>query len=113
MSDQAKLVLENQEVILPMLTGTENERGIDIAKLRSETGMITLDQGYGSTGSCTSSITFLDGEQGILRYRGYNIQDLAENSNFIETSYLLIHGDLPSQAEYDDFNNDTRSFTKT
>ncbi len=86
-----------------MVTGSEGERAIDISKLRSESGLITLDPGYGNTGSCTSAITFLDGERGILRYRGYPIEQLAESSSFLEVAYLLIHGELPTQTQLDEF----------
>ena len=108
MSDSAKLSYKGQEFEFPVITGTENEPAIDIAKLRSATGLITLDSGFKNTGSTTSSITFLDGEQGILRYRGYRIEDLAEKSSFIEVAYLLIYGELPTQQQYEDF---TRQIT--
>ena len=88
---------------LPVVVGTEGERGIDIAKLRSQTGLITLDEGYVNTGSTTSAITFLDGEKGILRYRGYPIEVLAERCDFVEVAYLLIFGELPSASELDAF----------
>ncbi|HEX7837395.1 MAG TPA: citrate synthase [Kofleriaceae bacterium] len=106
-SDQkltAKLVLpDSKEVSLPVMVGTEDEHAIDIRSLRQDTGYITLDNGYMNTGSTTSAITYLDGEQGILRYRGYPIEELAEKSNFVETSYLLIKGELPTQAERESF----------
>jgi len=88
---------------LPVIVGTEGERAIDIAKLRSQTGLITLDEGYVNTGSTTSGITFLDGEKGILRYRGYPIEVLAERCDFVEVAYLLIFGQLPTTAELDAF----------
>lgn len=103
MSDSAKLFYKGQEFEFPIIVGTENEPAIDIAKLRSDTGLITLDSGFKNTGSTTSSITFLDGEEGILRYRGYRIEDLAEKSSFMEVAYLLIYGELPTQAQFDDF----------
>jgi citrate synthase len=103
MSDSAKLFYKGQEFEFPVIVGTENEPAIDIAKLRSDTGLITLDSGFKNTGSTTSSITFLDGEEGILRYRGYRIEDLAEKSSFMEVAYLLIYGELPTQAQFDDF----------
>lgn len=103
MSDSAKLFYKGQEFEFPLIVGTENEPALDIAKLRSDTGLITLDSGFKNTGSTTSSITFLDGEEGILRYRGYRIEDLAEKSNFMEVSYLLIYGELPTQAQFEDF----------
>jgi len=96
----AELKLPDGKVIkLPVHIGTENEKAIDITKLRSETGYITLDSGYGNTGACTSAITYLDGEAGILRYRGYPIEELAEKSDFVETSYLLIYGELPNKEQ--------------
>ncbi len=99
----AKLILEEKEYELPLTVGSENEIGIDISKLRAMSGAITSDNGYGNTGSCQSAITFIDGEKGILRYRGYPIEDLAEKSNFIEVSYLLIFGNLPNKKELEDF----------
>jgi len=106
-SDQkltAKLVLpDSKEVTLPVTVGTEDEHAIDIRSLRAETGYITLDTGYMNTGSTTSAITYLDGEQGILRYRGYPIEELAEKSNFVETAYLLINGELPTTAQREVF----------
>ena len=103
MSDFAELKLEGKTYNLPIIVGTENEKAIDIRKLRQETNYITLDSGYGNTGSCTSSITFIDGEKGILRYRGYPIEQLAEKSTFVETAYLLINGRLPNHTELTDF----------
>jgi citrate synthase len=103
MTDTAKLILNGKEYNLPIVVGTEDEIGIDINQLRNSTGAVTYDNGYGNTGSCLSSITFIDGEKGILRYRGYSIEDLAENSNFVEVSYLLIFGKLPDQQELDKF----------
>jgi len=100
----AKLVLpDSKEVQLPVTVGTEDEHAIDIRSLRQETGYITLDTGYMNTGSTTSAITYLDGEQGILRYRGYPIEELAEKSNFVETAYLLINGQLPTVPEREVF----------
>ena len=86
-----------------MITGSEGEKAIDISRLRSETGFITLDPGYGNTGSCLSAITFMDGEKGILRYRGIPVEQLAEHSSFKETAYLLINGRLPNRAELTQF----------
>jgi citrate synthase len=103
MSDSAKLFYKGQEFEFPVIIGTENEPAIDIAKLRNDTGLITIDSGFKNTGSTTSSITFLDGEEGILRYRGYRIEDLAEKSSFMEVAYLLIHGELPTQTQFEDF----------
>ena len=88
----AKVTIDGKEYEFPVIEGTEGERGIDISKLRAQTGFITLDSGYGNTGSCSSAITFINGEQGILRYRGIPIAELAENSTFIETALLLIYG---------------------
>ena len=100
----AKLVLpDSKEVQLPVTVGTEDEHAFDIRSLRQDTGYITLDTGYMNTGSTTSAITYLDGEQGILRYRGYPIEELAERSNFVETAYLLINGELPTVAEREVF----------
>jgi len=111
MSEIAKLQLNDVELDLPIRVGTENERGIDISKLRGETGLITLDEGYVNTGSATSSITYLDGEQGVLRYRGYPIEQIAENCDFVETSYLLIYGKLPNSKELDEFRMSIRRHT--
>ena len=94
---------EGATIELPVITGTEHEKAIDIGKLRSETGYITMDPGYGNTGSCVSDITFLDGEKGILRYRGIPIEQLAEKASFVEVAYLIIYGKLPNQQELDAF----------
>jgi citrate synthase len=101
--DTAKLNLRGKDYDLPVIVGSEKETAIDITKLRSASGAITMDSGYGNTGSCESAITFIDGEKGILRYRGYPIEELAKKSNFVEVSYLLVYGHLPSKAEFDDF----------
>ena len=103
MSDAAKLFIEGKEIEVPLIVGTENEKAVDIGKLRAQTGYITMDDGYMNTGACQSKITFLDGENGILRYRGYPIDQLAENSTFLEVAYLLIYGELPSEQEYKSF----------
>ncbi len=103
MIKKAILNYDDKTLEFPVMSGTENEQAIDIAKLRGQSGLITLDHGYGNTGSCTSAITFIDGDKGILRYRGYNIQDLCEHSSFQEVSYLLIYGELPSQAQLEVF----------
>jgi citrate synthase len=97
--DAATLQLNGKTVQLPIVVGTEAEHSIDISKLRSETGYITLDDGYGNTGSCRSAITFIDGEKGILRYRGIPIEQLAEHSTFVETTWLLIYGELPTAKQ--------------
>jgi citrate synthase len=111
MSDSAKLTYKGQEYELPVTTGTENESAIEIGKLRDTTGLITLDPGYKNTGATKSAITFLDGEEGILRYRGYRIEDLAEKSTFLEVAYLLIYGELPSQSQSEAFNQEITHHT--
>ena len=103
MTEFVKLIYGDKEYQLPVIVGTEGEKAIDITKLRAQSGLITLDTGYGNTGSCTSDITFMDGEKGILRYRGIPVEQLAEQSTFKETAYLLIHGKLPTQKELTDF----------
>ncbi len=103
MSEQAKLEIDGKEYAFPVVTGSEDEKAIDISSLRTQTGYVTLDQGYVNTGSTTSAITYLDGEQGILRYRGIPIEQLAEHSTFVETSYLLIYGELPSKEQLENF----------
>ena len=95
----ALLKFENKELTLPVITGTEGEKAIDVSRLRADTGAITFDEGYGNTGSCKSDVTFIDGEKGILRYRGYPIEQLAEHSNFIETAYLIMNGELPAPRQ--------------
>ncbi|ATA68635.1 citrate (Si)-synthase [Capnocytophaga cynodegmi] len=111
MSETVKLLFEGKEYEFPIVVGTENEKGIDIDKLRALTGLITLDSGYKNTGACKSSITFLDGEKGILRYRGYNIEELAEKAEFLEVAYLLVFGELPTKAEYDKFIKTIHKYT--
>ncbi len=103
MSTTATLNFNNQEIVLPVITGTEQENAIDISKLRDQTGLITLDLGYKNTGVTKSAITYLDGENGILKYRGYAIEELAQKSSFIEVAYLLIYGDLPTNKQLADF----------
>ncbi|MBI2970146.1 MAG: citrate synthase [Gammaproteobacteria bacterium] len=103
MSNTAKLLLGGKEYELPVVIGSENEKAIDISKLRAQTGYITLDTGYMNTGATTSAITYLDGEQGVLRYRGIPIEQLAEHSTFVETSYLLIYGELPTRDQLRNF----------
>ncbi len=102
----AKVILDGKEYELPVVVGSEGEAGIDITSFRSDSSAITLDPGFANTGSCQSAITFIDGEKGILRYRGYPIEQLAEQSSFIETSYLLIYGKLPTTAELEDFRHE-------
>ena len=99
----AKIQLDGQTIEVPVVTGTENEKALDISRLRAETGYITLDPGFKNTGSCQSAITFLDGEKGILRYRGYPIEQLAENASFLEVTYLILHGELPNKAQLKKF----------
>ena len=96
MTDNAKLTLGDETIDLPVIVGSENEHAIDISKLRAQTGYITLDGGYGNTGACQSAITYIDGDKGILRYRGIPIEQLAEHSSFLEVAYLLIWGKLPN-----------------
>ena len=101
MSDKAKLKIKDIEIELDLIVGSENELGIDISALRANSNVITLDPGYKNTGSCQSSITFLDGEKGILRYRGYSIEELAEKADFLEVAFLLIYGELPNKKQLD------------
>jgi citrate synthase len=103
MVETAKLMVDGKTFELPIVRGSEGETAIDISNLRAETGLITLDPGFANTGSCLSSITFLDGEKGILRYRGIPVEQLAEHSRFVETAYLLINGELPTRGELDRF----------
>ncbi len=107
----AKLNLDDQEYEFPVIVGSEGELAIHSQALRSQTGAITLDPGYGNTGSCRSAITFIDGERGILRYRGYPIEQLAERASFVEVCYLLIYGDLPTEQELEDFRSKLRRHT--
>ena len=111
MSKTAILEFEGKKYEFPLLEGTENETAIDINKLREVTGAITMDPGYKNSGSCTSKITFLDGEEGILRYRGYSIEDLADKANFLEVSYLVIFGELPSKSKLEQFETGIRKYT--
>ncbi len=111
MSKTAEIKFEDKTYTLPIVIGTENEVGVDIGKLRGESGLITLDPGYKNTGATTSAITFLDGEKGILRYRGYSIEELAEKSSFLEVSYLLIYGELPTVPQLTDFQNQIKVHT--
>ncbi len=103
MDEFVTLTYNGEEIMLPVVIGSEGEKAIDITTLRNETGFITLDSGYANTGSCLSGITFMDGEKGILRYRGIPVEQLAENSSFKETAYLLINGRLPSRDELTKF----------
>ncbi|GFR89789.1 citrate synthase [Elysia marginata] len=108
MSKKATLEFEGNKYDFDVISGTENEHGIDIATLRQRTKLVTFDPGFKNTGSCYSEITYLDGENGILRYRGYSIEDLANKSSFLEVCYLLIFGKLPSQMEFDKFYDDMK-----
>ena len=103
MPDKATLVVEGKEYLLDLITGSENEKCIDIETLRSQTGCITMDPGYGNTGSCFSSITYIDGAKGILRYRGYPIEELAERATFVEVAYLILYGELPNAKQLQKF----------
>ncbi len=109
--DTARLTFQDHELDLPTTVGSEQEIGIDIRKLRASTGSITLDPGYANTGSCQSAITFIDGEKGILRYRGYSIEDLAEHSSFLDVAFLLIFGELPTRSELDAFHTEIAQHT--
>ncbi len=109
MSETASINLNGSSYEMPVITGTENEKALDISKLRDSTGYITLDPGFKNTGSTQSAITFLDGEKGILRYRGYSIEDLAEKSTFLEVAYLLIYGELPTKEVVEKFRSDIRA----
>jgi len=111
MSKIATLEIDGNQFELPLIVGSENEGAVDISKLRDASGLITLDPGYKNSGSCKSEITFLDGELGILRYRGYSIEDLAEKSNFLEVSYLVIFGELPTAEQLYQFEEDIRKYT--
>ena len=109
MSAKVTLTYNNISVDLPVITGTENESAVDIAALRSAANLVTLDPGYKNTGSCLSTITFLDGDLGILRYRGYAIEELAEKATFLEVAYLLIFGELPNIDQLTKFQNDIKA----
>jgi citrate synthase len=111
MSQIAELTLDGKKYEFPIVEGSEQEKAIDIAKLRDQTGYITIDAGYKNTGATKSAITFLDGEEGILNYRGYSIEDLAEKSSFLEVAYLLIYGELPTEKQFADFEHDIRTHT--
>lgn len=99
----ASLTINGKSWDLPLIRGTEDETAIDITKLLGQTGAITMDPGFNSTGACKSSVTFIDGDNGILRYRGYPIEQLAEHSDFVETAWLLLYGELPSPSQLKDF----------
>jgi citrate synthase len=105
------LEYDGKSLALPLIKGSEGEIGIDVAQLRNKTGMITFDPGFGNTGSCRSAVTFIDGERGILRYRGYPIDELAAKSTFLEVAWLLIHGDLPTATELETLRGETTRHT--
>ncbi|MDA7977377.1 MAG: citrate synthase [Pirellulales bacterium] len=111
MSEMAKLQLGDRQLELPVIEGSEQEHAVDISALRAQTGYITIDEGYVNTGSTQSAITYLDGENGILRYRGYPIEQLAVNCDFVEVSYLLIYGELPTRQQLDEFRQKLRRHT--
>lgn len=111
MSNTAELSVDGKTYQFPIVVGSEQEKAIDISNLRDQTGYVTLDKGYKNTGATQSAITFLDGEEGILRYRGYSIEDLADKASFLEVAYLLIYGDLPTQQQYAQFEDSIRRHT--
>lgn len=111
MSQIAELTLEGKKYEFPVIEGSEQEKAIDISKLRDQTGYITIDPGYKNTGATKSAITFLDGEEGVLNYRGYSIEDLAEKSSFLEVAYLLIYGELPTEKQFAEFEHEIRTHT--
>ena len=106
MDNKVQLIYNNNTYEFPLVKGTENEKGIDIKTLRAQTGLVTLDPGFKNSGSCQSGVTFLNGEKGELKYRGYSIEDLAGGADFLEVAYLLIFGELPTQAQLDKFQSD-------
>ena len=108
MDKSAKIEYKGKTYTFPVIIGSENEQAIDIKNLRSEAGLITYDPGYKNTGHCISDITYLDGENGVLRYRGYSVEELCQKKSFLEVAYLLIFGDLPSKSQLDGFQNDIR-----
>src|SRR5208337_5080495 len=105
MNNEAKLELDGKTFTLPTVEGSEGEKAVDVSSLRANTNYITLDDGYSNTGSCVSNITFIDGDKGILRYRGIPIEEMAEKSNFIETAYLIIYGALPNRGQLKRFSD--------
>lgn len=111
MSQKSVINLDGQSFELPTFVGSENEKAIDIAKLRDLSGYVTFDPGYKNTGATKSAITYLDGEEGILRYRGYSIEELADKSTFLEVAYLLFHGELPTKHQLDSFENEIKQYT--
>ena len=110
MSDKATLTFGDSTYPLNIITGTENEKALDVRQLRKDSGLITYDDGYGNTGSCESSVTFIDGDQGILRYRGYDIAELAQKANFLEVCMLLLNGELPTSSQLSTFEEKVATF---
>ncbi|MFQ5799636.1 MAG: citrate/2-methylcitrate synthase, partial [Bacteroidota bacterium] len=110
-SENAELRVNGQLYELPIRVGAEGNRAIDISRLRSETGHITLDEGYANTGSTASEITYIDGERGILRYRGYPVEELAQHCDYKEVAYLLIYGELPTREQLEEFRQNVRHHT--
>ena len=111
MEEFAEVKISGKSYELPVITGTEDEKGIDITKLRALSGAITLDSGFKNTGATKSAVTYLDGEEGILQYRGYSIEELAEKASFMEVSYLLINGELPTTAQLSEFEGEITNHT--
>src|SRR5512144_2317034 len=111
MTNLAQLILDGKSFTLPIIEGTEKERAVCVSSLRDDSGFITLDPGYANTGSCRSAITFIDGERGILRYRGYPIEELAARSSFLEVAYLLTTGELPTAKQLEAFTSSIRYHT--
>lgn len=109
MSSTAKIQIDDNTLEFPVIVGTEQEKAIDTRTLRAQTGFVTFDEGYGNTGSCQSDVTYIDGDKGILRHRGYSIEDLSENSTFIETAYLVIYGELPTTSQFEEFRSKVRN----
>ena len=109
--ENAEFLCDGKRASLPIVRGTEDEVGVDISQLRASTGMITFDPGYANTGSCRSAIAYIDGEAGILRYRGYPIEELAERSTFLEVAWLLIYGELPTRADLSNFSREIARHT--
>src|SRR6056300_902973 len=110
MSDTATLTFGDSNYPINILTGTEGEKALDIRQMRKDSGLITYDDGYGNTGSCESTVTFIDGDKGILRYRGYEISELAQKSNFLEVCLLLLDGELPTARKLSEFEDKISSF---